>query len=330
MKFICFPYHPPYQVRQFQTGDEYYIVDNYAGIRWMNPELEKRHVGGSTRDLPSNAHVIDYGEMVRMIVNEEADALLLQTPEHIRWFHNFGDIPKIFSWPQSMNVPHDVVQCIGDRPLAITTCMHDHYMFRHGIDRFIEEGHDPNEIKPWNGEEIIPEFLFPINRFKGIGKIAHTAYIVGYDWRSLWEEGHIPLTMCGINDEYREDYHKIISAPHYIYKKLLSQYGGVLQPSIIKHRSFVVSEAMLAGNIVVARKGVEYALGESLLKNWVNSIICDTKEEVRQLWKSGFMNDIRLREEIGEAARETIIDKLPLSCMIEGWQEFYEHSLNQL
>ena len=314
-KLACFPFHPPYQVRMFKTGHEFHLIDGLWGVKWQ--QGTNIAIGSAERPLPDNAKLIKFSEFAEDPMRY--DGIILQTPEHIREFGTTMDIPTIFSWQQTFTPPKYVFEKAGNRPVAICTSNN----VKRDIDPVIPEGHDVNEFLQRDFSQTpVFNILIPVNRFKQIG-----SFVTGWEWRDVITE--LNCVLAGGNEKFAEEYPLCKKFSHEDYLKALSTYMAVFQPSVVKHRSFVLSEGMASGNVVIARPGNPWKYNPSLLKDGDNAIILQSKDHLRVLYKELMKGENwKTYEEIGNNARKTIEDRLPMENMIYGWNKHIEESIN--
>ena len=324
-KIICFPFHPPYQTRMMKgfKNDKFFIVDGFNGVHWENSENPA--VGSSARQLPNNAVLIDYSEL--MLNYKEYDYLMLQTPEHIRWLSYLrgSGVKIIYGWNQIFPIPLDVKQLIiGENGIAISTSSFNNVRPQ---DSYIIEGHEPSEFKrshrTHKAGAHYNEMVVSVNRFASIGKTQPD--ITGYNMRDVFR--HMNVRLYGTNPEF--EYGKKSMVEYGVYKHQLPKYIGGFQPSPFKHRSFSSADMMLSGLPVIfmREKTPFYYDGmESKIVHGENGYIARDKYEVLVLYKDHIENHRWNSDktfEVGENARQTIIDEFPMKQMTEQWQEHF-------
>jgi len=245
---------------------------------------------------------------------------MIQTPEHIREFAKRSRIPTIFSWHQILDVPPDIVKIADRKPIAICTSNN----FKRDIDMVIPEGHDLDEFYRRDFDEPpIENFLLPVNRFKMIGN-----YITGYDWKEIVYR--LKVDIIGYDRELMKEYDRVTKVEYEKYKRMISTYAGVFQPSSIKARSFVVGESMASGNVIIVRNQRKFKYNPSLL-NKSNSIIVSNYDEVTRAYNTvvkEWRENKKELKSIGENAIDTVVTHLNIDNFVEKWESFIEISIS--
>jgi glycosyltransferase involved in cell wall biosynthesis len=310
LNIISFPTHERYQGGLANTNANFYLWRCQGVKDWNN----------TYHPLPENHFLLNpnLGDN-QLPIEVDFDLILSQNK-----FGQFGvahhlarklHLPLI-SLEHTLPVPSwsaaQLKQCRtmqGDVNIFISEYSRKEWGWKEDEAQVIHHGVDTDLFKPSNGVTRKINVLSVVNDF------ANRSWCCGYD---LWREvtGGLPVKLLGSSPG--------LSKPAQTLDELISAYlecGVFLNTSLISPVPTVLLEAMACGCPIVS---TNTCMIPEIIKDGQNGLLA-SPDKPRQLREKVelLLEDQDLAKALGEAARQTIVDRFPLHRFVEDWNKVF-------
>ncbi len=307
LNILCMPTHERYQVGLAGTGHNFYL--------WRGPGIKDWDI--TYAPVPSNCYLLNPNLGNNQIpVDLDLDLILSQ--------NKAGQLPVAQQLSKQLHLPiisleHCLPSPDMEKRLPQIKSMRGHinvFISEYSRERWgwtaeeaevIHHGIDTN-VFCYTNEARKTQVLSVVNDF------ANRNWCCGWDlWRQV--TAGLPTKLLGKNPGLSEPAKSVEDlADNYRTSKVF------LNTSLISPVPTSLMEAMACGCACVSTNN---CMIPYVISNGVNGFLCDTPEEMREKLEL-LLEDTALAVKLGQAARQTIVERFPMSKFIESWNSLFQ------